>query len=604
MHFRGRILFLRKAMDEEKLKRAAGLLKEASDMLFSVENSSSSNTPSRRTNEGSIGETLVRARSMMQTSSNSGLYRRLNRNERLRAVTTSTSTKNKKEKKSKNLESKPFEFALLRANSEESDEEDEVQTLQREKIAERGMVVLNEDDSESSVRAKIVSSLKWQYSMLGPNDFDFVKVTQKRISVLRLAENTEYNYSVVKKLAGQGLLYIRMKQAFDFVLNEPHSEQDQCDFPSEQDYHQPVQRCTSATIHQTGSFTTAITHQTEESASATDHQRGEVTSATAHQTGGLNSINKPLMDDNGNEFYNKIINEFPSADIADPTEMLRYLQSKIVRGRLLDVTDDATILVGETNFIAVDRDNMLETTFDELRSVDDPRLTFQVEFYGEQAQDSGGPRKEWIRLCNQQIKTKYFDHGLKEHLAEDYFFVGQMAAIALLQNGQAPKYFSEELLSGIFVSDESEISPCVLKLREGLDSLGIHMFARKFPVFLYLLRPSQDNARMTVPMILHLLKPKFSEEGSNSFMYEKAIYGKFVKYLREVAIGRRVTSLENVLEFVTGASEEPVLGFCKHPSIQFMVAIVSEAKEIKENNKTDGQVKAQLLEWQNKNNFI
>ena len=91
------------------------------------------------------------------------------------------------------------------------------------------------------------------------------------------------------------------------------------------------------------------------------------------------------------------------------------------------------------------------------------------------AQDSGGPRKEWIRLCNQHIKTKYFDHGLKEHLAEEYFFVGQMAAIALLQNGQAPKYFSEDLLNDIFVSEERKLSPCVLKLRQGLDSLGIHM---------------------------------------------------------------------------------------------------------------------------------
>ena len=234
----------------------------------------------------------------------------------------------------------------------------------------------------------------------------------------------------------------------------------------------------------------------------------------------------------------------------------------------------------------------MEITLDELRSVEDPRITFQGEFYGEQAQDSGGPRKEWIRLCNQQTKTKYFDHGLKEHLA-DYHFVGQMAAIALLQNGQAPKYFSEDLLNDIFVSKESEISPCVLKLSDGLDSLGIHMFARKFPQFLYLLRPLQNNARLTVPMIFHLLKPTFSEEGSNSLMYEKAIYGKFVKYLREVSNGRRVTSLENILEFVTAASEEPILGFLKQPSIHFVVAIVSEAKE---DNNTNGQVNAQLLD--------
>ena len=140
------------------------------------------------------------------------------------------------------------------------------------------------------------------------------------------------------------------------------------------------------------------------------------------------------------------------------------------------------------------------------------------------AQDSGGPRKEWIRLCNQHIKTKYFDHGLKEHLAEEYFFVGQMAAIALLQNGQAPKYFSEDLLNDIFVSEERKLSPCVLKLRQGLDSLGIHMFARKFPMFLYLLRPSQNNAKLTVPMLIHLLKPKFSEEGSNSLVDDVIFY--------------------------------------------------------------------------------
>ena len=94
--------------------------------------------------------------------------------------------------------------------------------------------------------------------------------------------------------------------------------------------------------------------------------------------------------------------------MTEPTEKLRYLQNKIVRGRPLDVIDDATEHVGDTDFVAVDRDNGLETTFDELRSVEDPRITFQVEFYGEQAEDIRGPRKEWIRLFNQQIKTKYF----------------------------------------------------------------------------------------------------------------------------------------------------------------------------------------------------
>ena len=80
-------------------------------------------------------------------------------------------------------------------------------------------------------------------------------------------------------------------------------------------------------------------------------------------------------------------------------------------------------------------------------------------------------------------------------------------------------------------------------------------FGRKFPPFRYLLRSARNKA--TVPMLIHLLTAKFSEEGSNSLIYEKAVYGRFVKYVKEVASGRRVTSLENILEFVSGANEEP-----------------------------------------------
>jgi len=71
--------------------------------------------------------------------------------------------------------------------------------------------------------------------------------------------------------------------------------------------------------------------------------------------------------------------------------MLRYLQKKIVFGRPLEVTNSSQILEGETNFITVDRHNILETTFEALKHVADPRVTFEVQFYGEQGVDSGGP---------------------------------------------------------------------------------------------------------------------------------------------------------------------------------------------------------------------
>lgn len=67
-----------------------------------------------------------------------------------------------------------------------------------------------------------------------------------------------------------------------------------------------------------------------------------------------------------------------------------------------------------------------------------------------------------------------------------------------------------------------------------------------------------------------------------------------------MASGRRVTSLENLLEFVTGASEEPTLGFDQQPAIEFVVAVVTEAKVDHtegntENNPTEGEVSTNLF---------
>ena len=39
-----------------------------------------------------------------------------------------------------------------------------------------------------------------------------------------MGKNTEYNYSVVKQLAGQGLLYIRMKKALQCIVDEVFQE--------------------------------------------------------------------------------------------------------------------------------------------------------------------------------------------------------------------------------------------------------------------------------------------------------------------------------------------------------------------------------------------
>ena len=279
---------------------------------------------------------------------------------------------------------------------------------------------------------------------------------------------------------------------------------------------------------------------------------------------------------------NDIISNAKSQNLQDPVELLRFLQERIVRGRQLDMTSCEGTCDGETNFITIDRDKVLETTFSELEFVDDYKLTFKVDFMGEESVDLGGPRREWIRLVNREMKAKYFDNGLRQYLSQGYFYVGIMIAVAMLQNGPLPAFIEDHVLQEILSTDKT-LDPCVSEIKAGLEKLGMLSALQQPPTLIYLLRPG-SQLKIVVPRLLQLLKANFSEEGSNAIRYEKEVYMLFVRYVREVASGRRscgTRKLElcHILEFVTGASEEPVLGFGIHPSIEFDIPTITSVQD-------------------------
>ncbi|XP_068734040.1 uncharacterized protein [Montipora capricornis] len=144
--------------------------------------------------------------------------------------------------------------------------------------------------------------------------------------------------------------------------------------------------------------------------------------------------------------------------------------------------------------------------------------------------------------------------------------------LSVLQNGKIPIFLSEKQLQDL-VDDSLEHSPCIVNLRNGLRKVGVLQLMTKLPVFLYLFRPS--DTRLNVRNLVHLLEPKFAEEGSNTKRYQKEAYAAFYRYVKEVASGRRVTgsttlTLNYILQFVCGADEEPVLGFSISPQIKFV----------------------------------
>ena len=71
------------------------------------------------------------------------------------------------------------------------------------------------------------------------------------------------------------------------------------------------------------------------------------------------------------------------ADSGNPVQMLQFLQDSVVVGRALEIVNVSESVEGDVNYILVNRYNLLETAFDEIQLIENPRLTLQVQFYGE-----------------------------------------------------------------------------------------------------------------------------------------------------------------------------------------------------------------------------
>ena len=64
-------------------------------------------------------------------------------------------------------------------------------------------------------------------------------------------------------------------------------------------------------------------------------------------------------------------------------EILPYFQCVLVHGRPLELESSEESANGQTNFILVDRLNLLERGFDKITSLKDKRTTLEVQFYNE-----------------------------------------------------------------------------------------------------------------------------------------------------------------------------------------------------------------------------
>ena len=108
--------------------------------------------------------------------------------------------------------------------------------------------------------------------------------------------------------------------------------------------------------------------------------------ATSLASNSANALGVSNSDDDKmtvDEVVEKTVQYCRKNDISNPVEILRCMQLNMVTGRALEVEFAHEEKPGETNFIMVDCQNLLQTALDEISCLQDFRKTLEVQFYNE-----------------------------------------------------------------------------------------------------------------------------------------------------------------------------------------------------------------------------
>ncbi len=502
---------------DENLRRLSRCLKEAGKIVEQITSGDSAAVPSteartqtppqsvnypvssapssanRMAAMSTVSLAVDRARSMLNQSQLRGACSRLNSRERLRATSTSVSSA---PKRAKQEFEKAFEFVLVKYPEQDADglpiDFDNWQ-LSDECIVLRGFVTLKSEANEAAVRKAIADAIQLKYPNVTPSDLEFLKANRRKLT--RPVNCQEYSFKQIKLLAGQDCIYVTIKAGFDFVLdsNDGTENNENDEFPvysAGLGSNSPNERLSSELATPTVSR------------SEPEEQGDEVIVIS-------DTVQNKKGEEDIEEAVNLCIKSCKDGNIQNPVEILRSAQQHIVRGRPLDISSPSQPLEGETNFISINRYDVLKSAFEEIKAIENLRLSLEVSFYGEIAGDSGGPRKEFFRLCLREIKEKYFDKGLRTLLADEYEEVGKIISLSILQNGPFPHFLSEQIVQELFFKEHP--GPCVSHLRNGFCSLGLYQIGRNLPLFVQLLAPS-NATKLSRRKLVTLLHPCFSEE--------------------------------------------------------------------------------------------
>ena len=78
-----------------------------------------------------------------------------------------------------------------------------------------------------------------------------------------------------------------------------------------------------------------------------------------------------------------IIEHCKTKDLNNPVENLKYIQTRLAQGRPLEIEDVTQCISGATNFIMVDRSDLINTGLEEIQHISNKFVALEVQLYNE-----------------------------------------------------------------------------------------------------------------------------------------------------------------------------------------------------------------------------
>ena len=334
-------------------------------------------------------------------------------------------------------------------------------------VVKQALVLLHSNMKEVDIKKAIIDSCKRTLPLMNERDIEFVKRDRSKICSPAVEKNFKWNFDQVKKLFGQGKLYVRLLTDVDELkLASRVEDHEECSTAPEE----LPSSCSSSTVCD------------DETTTLLDIFPNVPTDRIRSVVEGSSSLERAAS-----ELAN--ISEKANTVRSTDVEVLVTKEglSSLLHHKLLE----------EKKRLLVDEDYLIEEALSYYKNIDyNPKIPLKISFKNQAAVDAGGPLRQFFSSIFDQLTEPtsiyvLFEgspyrlvpvHNSETCLSEIFVYVGKIIAHSVCQGGPGFSYFSSSVFTYLRTGS-IQMAACEVEL-EDVPHLGYKSYISQVYIFL------------------------------------------------------------------------------------------------------------------------